>query len=32
MRRPLWQIAILLPFWLIYVPARAYADFMDRHV
>lgn len=30
MRRPVWQIILLFPFWLIYVPARAYVNFMDR--
>jgi hypothetical protein len=30
MRRPLWQIVLIFPLWLIYVPARAYVDLMDR--
>lgn len=32
MKRPLWQIVILAPLWLAYVPARAFVSFMDRHL
>jgi hypothetical protein len=29
-RRPLWQIAYLLPLFLIYVPAAAFVRWMDK--
>ena len=32
MKRPIWQVVLLFPAWLIYAPARAYDDFMDRHI
>jgi hypothetical protein len=28
-RRPLWQIPLLLPLFAIYLPARAFVDWMD---
>jgi len=28
--RPIWQIIILIPLYLIYLPARAFVDWMDR--
>lgn len=28
--RPLWQMAVLLPLYALYVPARAYVRWMDR--
>lgn len=32
MGRPLWQIAILAPLWLLYVPARAFVSWMDSRL
>lgn len=29
--RPLWQMLVLLPLYPIYVSARAFVDWMDRH-
>lgn len=29
-RRPIWQIILLIPAFLLYWPARKYVDFMDR--
>lgn len=28
-RRPLWQIAVLLPLFLLYIPAAAFVRWMD---
>jgi hypothetical protein len=30
MRRPWWQVVLLFPLWLIYVPARVYVRLLDR--
>lgn len=28
--RPIWQILVMLPLWLLYLPAKGYSDWMDR--
>lgn len=28
-RRPIWQMLLLLPLWLLYKPARWFVDWMD---
>lgn len=30
MKRPLWQVLLIFPLWLAYVPARAFVSFMDK--
>jgi hypothetical protein len=30
--RPIWQMIVLLPMYLLYLPARCYVDFMDTYV
>ena len=27
--RPIWQVVILVPLWVIYLPARKFVDWMD---
>lgn len=29
-RRPYWQILLILPVWLLYVPASIYTEWCDR--
>ena len=30
--RPVWQMILILPLWLIYAPLRAFVDFVDRRL